>query len=274
MAEDKKEQIDPLSITLDKGVHGDEDAFDTEKPAGKTGDKDAQALEKRRIAQKELLQAIYKRIDERINNHPGLRQWKPSWAFILILLLAFPFFLRMGTDFYDLAKVQLPAYFGLPPLGAPEPPASKSVAKPAQTAPEKPGAKVESGVPPKMFRKLLEQNSQIIIQNKDLLEKISKMPKPVNRVSNKVIIIRDEPGIFSFEAEKTKIYEIGGVDFDDPIAGTKALKDIKSIELLLVLVGSFNRILLNADDHPVSDFHIKNAIDGKRQAMERLRELK
>ncbi len=274
MAEDKKEQIDPLSITLDKGVHGDEDTFDTEKPAGKPDDKDKQVIAKRRLAQKELLQTIYKRIDERINNHPGLRQWKPSWALILILLLAIPFFFRIGSDFYDLAKVQLPAYVGLPPLGAPEPPASKPGAKPAPTAPEKPGAKVESGVPPKMFKKLLEQNSRIINQNKDLLEIISKMPKPVNTVSNKVIVIHDEPGIFSLKAEKKKIYEIGGVDFDDPIAGTKALKDIKSAELLIALVGSFNRILLNADNHPISDFHIKNAIEGKRQAMARLRELK
>lgn len=261
MAEDKKEQVDPLSITLNKGVPGG-GASDAEKSAGKPDDKDEQSIVKR--AQKELLQSVYKRIDERINNHPGLRQWKPSWPFILILFIVFPFFFQMGSEFYGFAKVQLS------PLGVSEPPASKL----APTAPEKPVAKVESGVPPEMFQKLLEQNSRIINQNRDLLEKISKMPKPVSKVSNKIIVIHDEPGIFSLEAEKKKIYEIGEIDFDDPIAGTKALKDIKSTELLLMLVDSFNRILLNADSHPVSDFHIKNAIEGKRQAMARLRELK
>jgi hypothetical protein len=81
------------------------------------------------------------------------------------------------------------------------------------------------------------------------------------------------PLTFSIKYEKKKLLEIAGIDIDDPIKNTMKIRNIDSIKTLNQLKVSFNRILTNAKEHKISDFHIQSAKKGKRQAEQRLKEL-
>lgn len=81
------------------------------------------------------------------------------------------------------------------------------------------------------------------------------------------------PETFSIKYEKKKLMEISGIDIDDPIKNTMKIRNIGSIKELNDLMVCFDRILVNAKKHKVSDFHVQSAKKGKRQAEQRLKEL-
>jgi len=81
------------------------------------------------------------------------------------------------------------------------------------------------------------------------------------------------PKTFSIKYEKKRLLEIAGIDIDDPIKNTMKIRNIGSARTLNSLLLSFNRILTNAKEYKVSDFHVQSAKKGKRQAEERMKEL-
>lgn len=81
------------------------------------------------------------------------------------------------------------------------------------------------------------------------------------------------PQTFSIKHEKKILLEIAGIDIDDPIKNTMKIRNIGSIKTLNELMVSFDRILSNAKEHKISNFHIESAKKGKRQAEQRLKEL-
>jgi hypothetical protein len=114
-------------------------------------------------------------------------------------------------------------------------------------------------------RQILDSMTAIIINQQ----------KQMEQGGQKVVIFRPEyPGAYSFEAEKTKIYELGGMDIDDPVTGMGKMSKINSAEVLMAMIESFDRITLNAAQYNTSEFHVKNAIESKKLAFKRLQELK
>jgi len=90
-----------------------------------------------------------------------------------------------------------------------------------------------------------------------------------------VIIYPEQQGTFSFKREKKRLYELSGLDIDDPVRGSSIIGKIKSVELLALMVESFDRIIDNAGKKKeVSWFHVKNAREGKQMALERIRQLR
>ncbi len=97
--------------------------------------------------------------------------------------------------------------------------------------------------------------------------------KPADSDAKKILVITNQTGTFSFKFEKQKLLELAGIDIDDPINGTETINKIKSPEILITAIDSFSNIILNGRGKDVSDFHLKNSIEGKKLATKRLRKL-
>ncbi|VAX20944.1 hypothetical protein MNBD_NITROSPINAE04-318 [hydrothermal vent metagenome] len=80
---------------------------------------------------------------------------------------------------------------------------------------------------------------------------------------------------FDLNYEKQKIYELAGLDMDDPITSAKLFNAIKSRDVLKELIRSFNLIIAASRDHDeVSDFLKSNAMTGKKYATRRLKKVR
>ncbi len=80
---------------------------------------------------------------------------------------------------------------------------------------------------------------------------------------------------FDLNYEKQKIYELAGVDMDDPVTSAKPFNAIKSRDVLKELIRSFNLIIAASRDHDeVSDFLKSNAMTGKKYATRRLKKIR
>lgn len=163
---------------------------------------------------------------------------------VLLAMFLFPFFFHAGTDLYMLARAAL---------------FSKVEA-----------VKQQAGRP--------DSDSGGQAEHKEL-EKLTAMLENQTKIlgegAGKVVIIHPPyPSAFSFDSEKAKIYELGGVNLDDPPAVADKLEKVKSVELLYALMESLDRVVLNAAQNNVSEFHVKNAIEWKKRALKRLQELR
>lgn len=234
-----EEKVSPLSLPLDKeNTMPDENKSDADNPESK---------DLKRVSQKKFADIILKRVDERIAQRRSRRRMLPGLGIILIVLFAAPFFFRAGSDIYDILKSRLPSleFYGLDFSSAP-----------AGDTPE---------------------NEAINLQIAGNLNKLLKLQeKLLKKSTQKVVVIYPErAGTFSFKREKKRLYELSGLDIDDPIQGSKVIEKIKSVELLVAMVESFDRIIDNAGrKNEVSGFHVKNSIEGKRMALKKIRQLR
>jgi hypothetical protein len=164
------------------------------------------------------------------------------WTLVFAMFL-FPFFFHAGTELYMMARAAL---------------------FPGQTVKKQEEPKADAG-------KLADGKSL-----DKLAAALAEQTKALQEGAGRVVIIHPPlNGTFSFDAEKTKIYELSGINMDDPaVSGANKLAQVKSVELLYSLMESFDRIVVNAAQNNVSDFHVKNAIEWKKRALKRLQELK
>lgn len=163
-----------------------------------------------------------------------------SFLKILLAMFLFPFFFQIGTELYGLARTQI--------MGAQKGSANQK----AQGGSGGTDAAV------------LEKLSQILANQARLMEE-----------GGKVVIIHPAlPGQFAFDAEKTKLYELSGINLDDPVSGVNKLAQTKSVELLYSVMESCDRVVLNAAASNISEFHVKNAIEWKKRAIKRLQDLR
>ncbi|MBI3794324.1 MAG: hypothetical protein HY280_06295 [Nitrospinae bacterium] len=183
------------------------------------------------------------RTDEKpaATKYAGIAFWK-----ILLAMLLFPFIFNGGTDVYIWGKAQL---FPSPEV--------KISAEPR--APQSP----QNSAP--LDAKTLEGISGLIAGQRKMLDE---------GVGKVVVIHPSYPGTFSLDAEKNKIYELSGVNLDDPLAGSEKISKIKSPDILFAIMESFDRIVLSAAQYGISEFHVKNSLEGKRQALRRIQELR
>ncbi|MBI3580769.1 MAG: hypothetical protein HY098_01595 [Nitrospinae bacterium] len=163
---------------------------------------------------------------------------------VLLAMFLFPFFFHAGTDLYMLARAAL-----FPKLGA----MTQQAGKPDADS----GGQAE-------LKELEKLTATLEHQTKILGEGAGKV----------VIIHPSYPSAFSFESEKARIYELGGINLDDPPAVANKLEKVKSVELLYSLMESLDRVVLNAAQNGISDFHVKNALEWKKRALRRLQELR
>lgn len=235
-----EEKINPLSLQLDKQNHlADDNETDTAKLDPK---------ELKRISQKKFADTILKRVDERIAQRGGQRHLLPKLGVILLLLFIAPLFLRAGSDMYDILKSKLPYYlefYGFDFLSAPD-----------------------GGLP---------DNADIDEQIATNLNRLLELQENLLKTSSQkvVIIYPERPGTFSLKREKKRLYELSGLDIDDPVKGSGIIGKIRSPELLIAMVESFDRIIDNAGKKKkASSFHVKNAIEGKKMALKKIRQLR
>lgn len=174
----------------------------------------------------------------------GPRFWR-----LLLAMFLFPFFFNLGSELYLLARTAIMAQMGGLQTAAPPP---------AQPSPGKSDAD-----------KLIDSLAVVIANQEKLLRDAGQ--SDAGRV---VIIHPDYAGTFLYDAEKGKIKELAGIDLDDPLAGSDKFGKIKSAEVLSAVIGSFDRILLNAAQNNVSEFRVKNTLEAKKQALKRLQELR
>ena len=174
------------------------------------------------------------------------RQYKPEsgrglpfWM-VLVAMFLFPFFYHAGTELYVLARAAL-----FPKVEVKSQPEANLGRQEELKALEKLAAILES-------------------QTKILGEGAGKV----------VVIHPSYPSAFSFDFEKAKIYELSGINLDDPPAGADKLEKIKSVELLYELAESLDRMVLFAAQNNVSEFHVKNAIEWKKRVLKRIQELR
>lgn len=235
-AEATEETVNPLSLQLDKKNHL---ADDSEADAAKLDPKEA-----KRISQKKFADTILKRVNERIAQRGNRQSQFPKLGIIFFVLFAAPLFLRAGNDMYDLLKSKLPYYLEFYGIDFPSAPVIAE------------HGDLDSKVAIDKFLKLQE--------------------KMLKKSAQKVVIIYPErSGTFSLKREKKKLYEISGLDIDDPVKSSGVIGKIRSLELLVAMVESFDRILDSAGENgKVSGFHVKNAIEGKRLALARIRQLR
>jgi len=177
------------------------------------------------------------------SGHMETNRGLPFWKLLLAMLL-FPFFFQAGTELYNLARADIVSR--LNPKKTSEPMNAANAGKQADGL-------------------ALEKLSAILANQTKMLEE----------GAGKVVVIQPPlSGQFSFDAEKAKIYDLSGINMDDPVSGANKLAQVKSVELLYSLMESFDRIVQNAVAGNISDFHVKNAIEWKKRALKRLQELR
>jgi len=100
--------------------------------------------------------------------------------------------------------------------------------------------------------------------------------KKTKASDTKIIVIKvPSREKFDLNYEKQKIYELAGVDMDDPITNAKPFNAIKSRDVLKELIRSFNLIIAASRDHDeVGDFLKNNAMTGKKHATRRLKKVR
>lgn len=166
------------------------------------------------------------------------------WTMIVAMFL-FPFFFNLGSELYLLIRAAIVGQMGGLRLGA--------------TPPSRPSA-VKSDTD-----KMIDSLALVIANQEKLLRDAGQ------RV---VIIHPGYAGLFSYDDEKGKVKELTGIDLDDPVAGSDKFGKIKSSEILSSVIGSFDRILLNAAQNNLSEFRVKNVMEAKKQSLKRLQELR
>lgn len=240
-------RLSPLAIPLEKEPRPPEESA--------AGEGQAQQPAGKRISQKEFLDKIFARIDEKVENSFKKRPAFPGSVTILLILLVSPFIINAGNDLYGVikAKVTVPA------------------------AEIKPVADKKDDL-----RAVLKQNEALVeklaSQNRTLSKKLTDLIKVQEKIAKKkpdkvVVFPPAGPAAFSMKREKEILYEISGMDIDDPIT-EKSISKIKSVQILLAMIESFNRILINSDYKSVSDFHLKNIVKAKRLVVKKLRQIK
>ena len=240
-------RLSPLAIPLEKEPRPPEESAAGEGQA-------QQAAPGKRISQKEFLEKVFARIDEKVEDAIKKRPAFPGSVAILLILLVSPLIINAGNDLYGVikAKVTVPA-------------AVKPVADKKDD-----------------LRAVLKQNEALVEklanQNQTLSKKLTALIKVQEKIAKKkpdkvVVFPPAGPAVFSMKREKEILYEISGMDIDDPIT-EKSIGKIKSVQILLAMIESFNRILINSDHKSVSDFHLKNIVKAKRLVVKKLRQIK
>ena len=240
-------KMSPLAIPLEKESSPPEEPFLGERrQQGSTGIK--------RISQKEFLEKVFAKIDEKVEDALKKRASFPGTITILLLLLMSPFIINAGNDLYQAVKAQFVA-----------PEAVKPVAD------EKDDMRAILTQNDALVKKLAAQNRTL---SKKLTALIEVQKKLANKEPDKIVVFPSIiPSVFSMKQEKKVLYEISGIDIDDPIS-EKSINKIKSVQILLAMVESFNRMLINSDHPSVSGFHRKNIVKAKRLVIKKLRQLK
>ena len=242
-------KISPLAIPLEKEAKPPEEPF-----LGERRQQESAAV--KRISQKEFLDKVFAKIDEKVEDALKKRAFFPRTITILLILLVSPFIINAGNDLYDVVKAQ---------LIVPVPEAVKPVASEKDD-----------------LRAVLKQNEALVEtlakQNRTLSKKLTTLIEVQERIAKKdpdkvVVFPSSSPTVFSMKREKKVLYEISGIDIDDPIT-EKSIDKIKSVQILLAMVESFNRMLINSDHSSVSDFHRKNIVKAKRLVIKKLRQTK
>ena len=241
-------KVSPLAIPLEKETSPPEEPF-----LGERRQQGSAAV--KRISQKEFLDKVYTKIDEKVEEALKKRASFPGTITILLILLISPFIFNAGSDLYDIAKAQ---------LIVPEP-----IKQPVA------GDKND-------LRAVLKQNEALVEklakQNRTLSKKLTALIAVQEKIAKKepdkiVVFPTRTPSAFSMKREKKILYEISGIDIDDPITD-KSINKIKSVQILLAMVESFNLMLVNSDHSSVSAFHLKNIVKAKRLVIKKLRQIK
>ncbi|GMT41601.1 MAG: hypothetical protein IEMM0002_0012 [bacterium] len=238
-------KVTPLSLPLDK----DTTTLPNISSINDVDDATPQQAESRpkRVSQKEFIEKVLKRVEERISQRRGRRSWLPGFWIVFLTLFLAPFFFRAGNDIYDTLRSKLSFYMGSYGLFY------------------KPDSAKNSTVNTVTDGTIAENLNELIKQQQKIMKNYPR----------KVIVIHPERmGVFSLKREKKRLYELSGLDIDDPVKGSDIIEKINSVEILVLMMESFDRIIDNAKGESVSKFHIKNAVEGKRKAIKRIRKLR
>lgn len=182
----------------------------------------------------------------------------------------------MAFDFYSGVAVSL----GLknePPAQAPLRPEPKPVAETNDklgqwlSAFEKSNRKLTASLEKQTLAisKLADKKPQVIkVETPKVKETKTRAPK--------IIVVKvPTREKFDLNYEKQKIYELAGVDMDDPITSAKPFNVIKSRDVLKELIRSFDLIIAASRDHDeISDFLKSNAMTGKKHTTRRLKKVR
>ena len=249
--DDFESKLSPLAIPLEKAASPPDESAAGEEQA-------QQAAAPKRISKKEFLDKVYVRIDEKIEDAFKKRTAFPGTAMILLILFISPLVINAGSDLYDMIKAKAA------PTAVVE-----TVVEPAANNKEDLRAVLKQNE--KLVEKLARQN---ITLSKKLTSLIKVQEKIAKKEPDKVVIL-PSGGVstFSMKREKKLLYEISGIDIDDPITA-KSIDKIKSTQIMLAMIDSFNRILVNSDQSSVSDFHRNNTVKAKRLVVKKLRQTK
>lgn len=92
----------------------------------------------------------------------------------------------------------------------------------------------------------------------------------------KVIVVKTptvEP--FDLGYEKLKIFQLCGVDLDDPISGPGKFSNIESVEVVKEVIHSLDLILASSKENKdISPFILGNALKGRKFAIEQMKKIK
>ena len=239
-------KLSPLAIPLEKEPRPPEESA--------AGEGQTQQSAVKRISQKEFLDKISARIDEKVEDALKKRPAFPGTITILLILFLSPLIINAGDSLYDYIKAQVTVPAAVTPV-TDKKDDLRAVLKQNEA----------------LVKKLAGQNR---ILSKKLTALIRVQEKIAKKKPNKVVVLPSSgPAVFSMKREKKILYEISGIDIDDPIT-EKSINKIKSVQILLAMIESFNRILINSDHMSVSSFHLKNIVKAKRLVVKKLRQIK
>jgi len=260
--EKKSKDIHPLSMPLVKNI-----STDTTTTGGKQSniiDGDAKPPKQKSAAkeilndtespktaqQKDFVKYILRKVELKVDEAIKAQEPppKPKFPFILILvtIAIAPFLYNGGTDLYLMGKKQLQQNI--------------KILLPAQMVP------VSTEKAPTASKDTL---LKILNKIATAQEKLSK-----DGIQKVVVLSPSEDYTFNYSFEKKKILEISGIDIDDPVIGSKAISKIKSSQVLIELIDTFNKIIMSGPQYNVSSFRIKNIIEAKKQALKKLKKLR
>lgn len=121
----------------------------------------------------------------------------------------------------------------------------------------------------------LEKQTAAILRLAEKKPGIIKVESPKGKASKIIVVKVPSREKFDLNYEKQKIYELAGVDMDDPITSAKLFNVIKSRDVLKELIRSFNLIIAASRDHDeISDFLKSNSMTGKKYATRRLKKVR
>jgi len=237
---DLEEGISPISIPLHKNP-AIENENSKRREAGGEGNEAgvkrpgsrAEESQGQKVLSK-IFTEIDNRIDKRIDSRSALRRADFPFGLILLIIFIAPFIYNAGSDIYFMAKFSLYKSLG----------GNREILSENQ--------RLTEGIASKLFG----------AGNSD-----STGNSPDSKVAQGSSATKADS--FSFKKEKELLIRLS-LDIDDPINNSKKIAVMTSVKDLNLIIDSFGRIITNSTKHDISDFHVKNSLKGREDAMNRM----